>query len=492
VPDDQAANRPKAAEDTGAPSSSLLWREEAGAVARRFFDELFVPGRLQPEISPFDYPDLFRALLSGENVREHRPVHPRLSIWGPFEARLQQTDVMVMGSLNDGTWPEAADPGPWLNRSMRKRLRLPSPEEKIGHAAHDFVSFFGAERVVLTRSLKVDGVPTVPSRWLMRLNALLAGLGLEGKLAADTRYLRWARARDEADLVPPVAVPAPRPPLELRPRKLSVSRVEAWMANPYSIFAREILGLESIDAIGTPPGPALRGTIIHAALADFARAYPDKLPEDVRGALMAFAAQEFAELAANPRVAAFWLPRFRRIAEWFAETEPARRERLVRTVAETRGSLVFAAPAGPFTLTARADRIDVCENGLIITDYKTGALPKPGQVRAGIRPQLILEAAISNQGMFAGVPKSPLVRLTYLRASGGEPPGEEAILKGADLPELAERAQAGLEALVAHFDDPTTPYAPKRRHRFDYAYDAYAHLARVAEWSGETGRGEEG
>ena len=118
------------------------------------------------------------------------PVHPRLSIWGPFEARLQQTDVMILGSLNDGTWPEAADPGPWLNRPMRKALGLPSPEEEIGHAAHDFTSLLGASRVFLTRAEKIDGVPTVPSRWLMRLKALLDGLG-----AADALTARPAVAR---------------------------------------------------------------------------------------------------------------------------------------------------------------------------------------------------------------------------------------------------------------------------------------------------------
>ena len=102
-------------------------------------------------------------------------MHPRISIWGPFEARLQQPDVLIVGSLNEGTWPEAAEPGAWLNRPMRSELGLPSPEEEIGRAAHDFVSLLGAETVYLTRAEKVDGVPTVPSRWLMRADGPAQG-----------------------------------------------------------------------------------------------------------------------------------------------------------------------------------------------------------------------------------------------------------------------------------------------------------------------------
>ena len=125
-----------------------------------------------------DYADLYARCSSRENVRARTAVHPRVSIWGPFEARLQQPDIMILGSLNEGTWPEAAEPGAWLNRPMRRDLGLPSPEEEIGHAAHDFISLLGAKTVYLTRAEKVDGVPTVPSRWLMRLPALLTGMEL--------------------------------------------------------------------------------------------------------------------------------------------------------------------------------------------------------------------------------------------------------------------------------------------------------------------------
>ncbi len=294
---------------------------------------------------------------------------------------------------------------------------------------------------------------------------------------------------------PRLEVPAPRPPLALRPRKLSVSRIETWLANPYAIFAGEILGLEPLDPLGQEPGPSLRGSIIHAALSQFAKAYPKDLPADPKAELLRLARETLQLYAAHPRIAAFWVPRFERFAAWFAETEPARRNGVADVVAETPGSLVIDAPAGPFTLTARADRIDVTSNALVITDYKTGAPPNDAKVNAFVAPQLPLEAAIAlastDQAGFDNVPRLAVAALRYIRASGGEPPGDEHDVRTADVAKLAQSALEGLSRHIARFDDPATPYRPLRRARFSYDYDVYAHLARVAEWSSGTGNGED-
>jgi len=464
--------------------ASPLWQDEAGTAASTFFTGLLAPSLPAPHVRAVDYADLYRSLIVGENVRPRVPVHPRLFIWGPFEARLQQTDVMILGSLNDGTWPQAADPGPWLNRPMRAGLGLPSPEEKIGYAAHDFTSFLGASCVYLTRAEKIDGVPTVPSRWLMRLQALLAGLELSDALKPDSPWLGWARARDHVGSRVHVGAPKPRPPLALRPRKMSVTRVETWLANPYSIFAQDILKLQKLPELGAPPDAALRGSIVHEIMNRFAQTFPETLQRDAERALLRIANEVLTQYAGHPRVAAFWLPRFERFARWFAQTEPARREGTVRVAAEVAGTLPIAAPAGLFTLTARADRIDVCEKGLIITDYKTGAPPSDKDVAQGRAPQLPLEAAIAHGEIgFTGIARRPVTGLRYIRASGGEPPGEDRTIKVDDIAARADSTVELLTRLIAAFDDEATPYAAVRRARFTYDYDDYAHLARVGEWA---------
>ncbi len=474
LPEDEAA----------ADGSSPLWREEAGVAGANFFAGLIAPEAQPLAIAAADYADLYRSLVATENVRQRVAVHPRLSIWGPFEARLQQPDVVILGSLNDGTWPEAADPGPWLNRPMREELGLPSPEEKIGYAAHDFTSQLGASCVYLTRAEKIDGVPTVPSRWLMRLQALLSGIGIHDALVPDRPWLGWARARDHIAGRVRTGAPEPRPPVAMRPRRMSVTRIETWLANPYAIFASDILGLDPLPPLGEDPSNALRGSVVHEIMNRFAVAFPDRLPDGAHGELVRISRDVLSDYAHNPRIAAFWLPRFSRFAQWFAETEPARRANVQRIVPEVSGELVIEAPGGPFKLSARADRIDITADGIVITDYKTGGVPSDRQISEGLKPQLPLEAAIAlGESGFAGVPRGPVSTLRYVRATGAEPPGEDRLVKAGDIDALAAAALENLAKLVAHFDDAATPYRALRRARFDYDYDAYAHLARVAEWA---------
>ena len=184
-------------------------------------------------------------------MRPRVAVHPRLFIWGPFEARLQQTDVSS-SARSTRDMARRGRSGPWLNRPMRKELGLPSPEEQIGHAAHDFASLLGGARVHLTRAEKIDGVPTVTSRWLMRLQALLGGLGLVDALKPDQPWLGWARCAISRSAAANPA-PEPRPALALRPRRMSGTRIEDGWTNPYEIFARDILKLRSCRCSATIP-----------------------------------------------------------------------------------------------------------------------------------------------------------------------------------------------------------------------------------------------
>ena len=473
--------------DSSGEARSPLWQGEAGEAASVFLASLLAPALIAPSISGADYPDFYRSLVADENVRASLPTHPRLFIWGLLEARLQCPDVVVIGGLNEGTWPRTPEAGPWLNRPMRRELRLPQPEARVGDQALDFTQLLSAPTVYLTRAEKVDGAPTVPSRWLLRLKALLEGMGAGDALRPDRPWLGWARARDAAEPEPRIRPPAPCPAIVLRPRRLSVSDIERWIANPYALFAKHILGLEALPRLGAEPGAALRGAILHETLGRFAASHPTNLPADPAAALMDIAREILTEYTGNPRVAAFWVPRLERFALWFAETEPARREGVLRVLAEVSGSHVLSGPAGPFTLTARADRIDVFGSELVITDYKTGSQSQirklASRARDGLAPQLPLEAVIALNGGFADVETAPIAGLRYISASGGEPAGAEASIDG-DLTAMANEARAGLERLVTAFDSPSTPYRAVRRPAYDYRYDDYKHLARVSEWLG--------
>jgi len=464
--------------------AARLWAGEAGEGLATFVSELLEAGNALPQVSGRGYPAVFGELLSGRVVRPRFGRHPRLAILGPLEARLHRADVMILSGLNEGTWPSETDPGPWLSRPMRRDFGLPSPERRIGLAAQDFVQALGAARVYLTRATRVEGAPTVPSRWLLRLEALrLAVPGLEPLGCRGAQQWRtWAAAQDLPNAVVPVSRPSPRPPVDARPRELSVTRVETWVRDPYALYAERILNLRALDPLDADPGAAERGTLVHAILEEFLKRGGGTTAEEIETSLKAIALRHFESVKAKPGLWAFWWPRFLRVAGWFAEEESKRRHEVIESHAEIAGRLTLDGPAGPFTLKATADRIDrLREGGLAILDYKTGTPPTAKDVEQGFAPQLPLEAAIAVAGGFEGVPECEVHRLEFWRLSGGNPAGERRPLR-ADAQSLAEAALQGLTSLVAAYDDPDTPYPALPRPQHAPRFSDYLHLARVMEW----------
>ncbi|HLI10943.1 MAG TPA: double-strand break repair protein AddB [Alphaproteobacteria bacterium] len=471
--------------------AARLWAGDAGEQMALFLAELIRAAARFPPLAGAAYPAFFATLLAGQVVRPRYGRHPRLAIWGPLEARLQHADLLILGGLNEGTWPPEPPIDPWMSRPMRVEFGLPEPERRIGLSAHDFAQACCAREVVLTRALKVEGTPTVPSRWLLRLDNLLGAAGLAWNERDAKRWLAWQRALDRHDgPVTPAPPPAPRPPVPARPRRLSVTEIGVWMRDPYAIYAHHVLKLRALEPLDADPGAADRGTFIHEALDLFLRSYPEALPGDAVEQLLSIGEKVFGPLLERPGIRAFWWPRFERIARWFVAAERARRPILAESRSETPGTLVFEAPAGPFTLSAKADRIDRLKaGGLAIIDYKTGATPSPAEIELGLSPQLPLEAAMAQEGAFHGVAPAAVKELAFWRLSGGEPPGEERRFV-VDAAELAREAFIGLLGLVSAFDDPSTPYAACPRPDHAPAFSDYEHLARVKEWSTVNGGSE--
>jgi len=475
------------AESATETAAERLWSGEAGEAAAAFMAELTESADHAPTLDGWEYPALFDAMLEGRVVRPRYGGHPRLFIWGPLEARLQCADVMILGGLNEGSWPPVPDADPWMSQAMRAEFGLPSHERRIGLSAHDFAQCCAAPEVMLTRSRRVEGEPTVPSRWLSRLKTMLSPSRLDTFIEQESHvWLRWQELLDKPEWAPqPCLPPAPRPPLIARPRRLSVTQIETWLSDPYAIYARHILDLRALEEIDADPSAADKGIVIHETLDRFIAEFPAALPPAALPRLLALGRQEFARFSSIPGVMAFWWPRFERIAQWFVDNETARRRSTEHLASEVCGDLVLTGPEGDFTLTAKADRIDRLADGrLSIIDYKTGNIPSEKQVAAGRRPQLSLEALIAEAGGFAGVAPDAVAELSYWKLNGGEPAGAMLPLKKNDPATLAVAAKAGLLKLIAEFDDPSTPYHALPRPDARPSWNDYAHLERVQEWSG--------
>ncbi|MEQ9812692.1 MAG: double-strand break repair protein AddB [Azospirillaceae bacterium] len=476
------------------PGPARLWRHDDGeAAASLIAGAAEAAGPLDAAVGPADFAALLDALLDTVSVRPRYGRHPRLQILGPLEARMQSADRVILAGLNEDVWP--ADPGidPWMSRPMRQAFGLPPPERRIGLAAHDVVQLMAAPEVILSRARRVDGTPTVPSRWWLRLGAVLDAAGIA--LPVDRTLAGRAAGIDRwAGPVQPCAQPRPCPPPDRRPRRISATRVARWFANPYAIFAEQILRLRPLDPIDLAPGAAEKGMLIHDVLADFLADSIEVGQLAPRDRLIELGRRRFAEdLGAYPALTAFWWPRFTVIADWFVARQAARGE--ARPMAlEARGLLDFAGPGGPFRLTARIDRMDRLADGSAeIIDYKTGGVPSRRQVAYGHAPQLPLEALIAEAGGYQDVAPATVSRLAYWRLTGDGEGGTVVDIvdpaKGPDAAALIAEARAGMTAQIERFDRPETPYAANIAEDLDTGA-VYAHLARVLEWSAGAGEAE--
>lgn len=466
--------------------TSTIWAGDAGEQAAAFLADLYAVARDWPEMNGGDYVALLDALLDDKVFRPRHGAHPRLAILGPLEGRLQTYDRVLLGGLNEGVWPPETTADPWLSRPMRSALGLPLPEVRIGQSAHDFVQACGAAEVIITRSERVGGTPTVPSRWLLRIQSVLDALDapnlLRGNdLNADWRG--WQTRLDAAERVTRLAPPRPRPPVSARPRSFSVTQIGTWQRNPYAIYARRILNLRALDPLDGEPGAADRGNLIHDALDGFINTGPISDPDQALSALFDHGRQAFEAVIDHPAVWAFWWPRFERIAAWFIATEAKRAPSLAASYSEIRGEIELPGLLGPVKLSAIADRLDRRADGLwTIIDYKTGVVPRRSEVDTGLAPQLPLEALILRRGGFGDLPSGETASLDYWRLTGGEPAGEMRA-HDQNVDTLVEEAEAGLRRLIEAFDRQETPYLAVPDPDLAPRYDDYGHLARVKEWS---------
>ncbi|MBK8907273.1 MAG: double-strand break repair protein AddB [Rhodospirillales bacterium] len=470
------------------PGRDRLWAGDAGEASADFVADLTDAADDFEPLAPRHYPALLDSLMAGRVVRPRYGRHPRLSIWGPLEARLQRADVMILGGLNEETWPPRAAASPWMSRPMMQAFGLPLPERRIGLSAHDFTQAFSAPEVWLTRARRIEGAPTVECRWLSRLRNIVGDGDAGRRLSAGGPWLDWQARLDTRDAWISIAPPAPTPPVSARPRRLSVTQIESWMRDPYAIYARHILTLKALQPIDMDPTAADLGTFMHLVLQRFIEATPGALPEDAEARLTAIGEEAWRSMPPHAAVRAFWWPRFRQTARWFLEVERERRAFIRSTLTEVSGSLVVDAPEGPFALVAKADRVDILDGQIVIVDYKTGQLPSGKDIAAGFSPQLPLEAAIARAGGFPGVPAGTDTGIEYWRLRGGAEGGTIKPVKNADM--LAEQALAGLVNLVARFDVADTPYPARPRPSAAPRFSDYEHLARVKEWS--AGGREEG
>jgi ATP-dependent helicase/nuclease subunit B len=460
-----------------------LWAQADGRALAQFVEDWSAAAADRApraaRVDPAELPALLRDALDQVAVRPAYGGHPRLAIYGLIEARMSRADLVICGGLVEGTWPAAPACDPVLAPAILRALGIPGADFRIGLSAHDFAAALGAPEVVLSHAARDLAGPTVPSRFVLRIRAMLGDL-----TPLETDAVDWARALDRGDLVAPAPRPQPMPSAEQRRVDIAATALDRLRGDPYQFYAGAILRLSALDPLDADPTPAWRGTAVHAILEEW---HQQGAPP---GGLVPIAERQLARMSAHPLMRALWQPRLIDALAWIDRHQQALSAEGRQVAAFERWGDVTIRGV---RIKGRADRIDRLPDGtLAIVDYKTGRPPGGKMVADGFALQLGLIGLIVADGGVAGVSGTP-TRFEYWslsrqtkgpgfgwadepvlegRKRNGVPRDEFLAITRGYLHDALDRWILGSEPFTARLN-PNLP-----------SYDDYDQLMRLDEWIG--------
>lgn len=472
-----------------------LWRGEDGRALAYCLVELLQESAIIPQQKPDILPGLLDAVLGQQKIpflnHDAQQLHPRVFLWGRLEGRLQDVDTVILGGLNEGVWPEHRDSGPWLNRLMRNRIGLPTAEYQVGEDGYGFCSLCArAAHVVLSSSHRREDSVVVPSRWIQRIEAFM---GAQGASLASHPANQWLNQLDRPRQVEPAMAPTPRPALNLRPRQLSVTEIETFIKDPYSIYAKHVLGLRPLDTLLDQAGGREFGNIAHDLVHWWWDLYKhenlakkgDWDTQSLKEKMTCQARHLLAQERISDEIQNWWLPRLISIGEWMmAHVE----KNDMSIYPEIRGKMRWDIGGHNYQLNARADFLAIDGEGqLSLCDYKTGTVPSQTKVKAGWNPQLPMEAVMASNGGFnVAIPANQIGSMYFIRIPGGSPPAAKCpIVAKKDEDNLTIQSQKIFEKFQhfwALFDQPQQAYTVYPRPQIRLTYNDYEQLSRYEEW----------
>lgn len=457
-----------------------FWESDFSTETRDFLNELAALNIGQIPIDEFKF--IFNQCLANKRFASEAAEQSHVQILSPIESRLLNFDYVILAGLNEKSWPEGVASNSWFN-TIAKHVGLAKPEARIGKSAHDFFCLMHSKQVMVTRATTIKGDIQIPSRWLIRIETIAKKLSkLEQVKPREHYLLKQAREFFLPFEFIKYSPPTPKPALSLRPATLSVTQIEKLIRDPYSVYVSKILNLKKLERLEKVPDQLEFGNFIHQVIDELNKKYSNIKQNEIFEELIACGKQKLVHIMHNPIVQKMWWPRFQKIAEWIMDFEEFKRANgKTKVYSEVKGSISFMTSAGAFTLTAKADRIEVTENNTVcIIDFKTGTIPSNQDVISGFSPQLSLEALIASKGGF-DITIANVEELAYIQFSVGSKLGATTNIK-APITELVKETEEALLKLIELYADENTPYLICPNPKKAPAYNEFEHLERLSEW----------
>ncbi len=443
----------------------LIELEPAAEELGEFFKKLQNAGEFVVDVK--ESSRFFQSLFAQISYFEHSDSLASIQIMSTIEARLLNFDLMIVSSLNQGDFPQIEGEN-WLGRKIRSDLGIDLSAKKYGQNAYDFCNYLSNESVILTRCHVKGGALAIASPFILRLEILCKKLAI--KLDDGKKYFDLLEKLDfvEASKIKVKAQElSPKPPLEYRPKKLSITEIPKLLSDPYQIYAKRILQLRELNRIDYEPEFREFGTFVHKALEDYIKNSQEEF-------FMQKAENIFAKFFISNEAKLIWWPKFENIFQNF--------------IVENKGlqsskdcvEVSIKMFVKDVLISGKIDRVSFFGDEVEIFDYKTGQIPSTKDVACGLQPQLTIYALMLILGSIENLKNiSPekIKSLSYWKLSATAESEVKKVFKDhEEIKIVIAAAKIGLEKLIEHFNDSNNGYAsdlePQRKHE-------YSHLARI-------------
>ena len=390
------------------------------------------------------------------------------------QSQLLSFDALVLGACDREHLPGSDRTSAFFNTQVRRDLGLPTWEQRLALRLHQFRRVLeAAPQVLLTRRREEQGEPVLQSPWLEALETLHR---LAWRTSLEDRGLKALAESDHCEVATPDVAPLPIPPQRPRPvlpsalvpETITASSHQHMIDCPYRWFAADGLRLAPSETVRERLQKSDYGERVHRCLEAFHGAV-DGLPGpfaqpfsvQTRAAaidlLQRIASAVFARDLEDNFQHRGWLKRWWRLIPSYVDWQIKRAADWQVRQVEVRVEQAFGA-AG--VLKGRLDRIDGDGQHVSILDYKTGRIPKQGEIDAGEAIQLPFYALLS---------EAPVAQVDYLKLDGdrvaragglgGDALAELQVAVATRLQSLQSAVRAG-QALPAWGDPDTCRYCP--------------------------------
>lgn len=455
----------KALENLSKKSWQKLLEEEPAQIEIFEFVEKI---KLQNDLA-VDWPSLastLKNLFSQISFFEKSDASAPIQILSTLEARLLNYDLVIIASLNEGDFP-TIEPENWLGKKIKKDLGIDRTLKKIGQNAYDFCNYLSNKSVVLTRCKSSNGMIAIESPFLLKFKTLCKKIKIEPNLGE--KYFSLLKEMNHLE-ERRIKAPEPKPKIDLRPQKISITEISKLISDPYFIYAKKILQLSELEKIDFEPSYAEFGSFIHKALEEFVKNPQENFLEKSHKIFEKYFFSEESKLT--------WWPKFENIFSDFLKKNEEFSD--LKNYLEIPVKLKL----GDILISGKIDRVILDEeNKIEIFDYKTGQIPPTKDVISGIEPQLTIAALVLLEGIIDSELENTnpenIKSLNYWKLSASKEGEIKKICKeNEEIKILIAAAKSGLTKLFEHFSDEKNGYIATENNE----KSEYQHLARVKEW----------